>query len=78
MLHYFNVRNFIETLRNAVLVCFQNEVWVSIYKKTFRYNIRFGKPTATDVEVEEAAKAAQIHDKILQLPNGNDFVVEIL
>jgi len=33
-------------------------------------NIRRGKPSATDAEVEEAARAAEIHDDILAMPEG--------
>ncbi|GMS91010.1 hypothetical protein PENTCL1PPCAC_13185, partial [Pristionchus entomophagus] len=40
-----------------------------------RYNIRFGRPSTTDEEVEDAARSAMIHDKILTLPNGYDTVV---
>ncbi|MFF5445681.1 ABC transporter ATP-binding protein [Streptomyces sp. NPDC012888] len=38
-------------------------------------NLRFAKPEATDEEIEEAARAAQIHDHIASLPEGYDTVV---
>lgn len=38
-------------------------------------NLRFAKPDATDEELREAAKAAQIHDHIASLPDGYDTVV---
>jgi ATP-binding cassette subfamily B protein len=38
-------------------------------------NLRFAKPDATDSELEEAARAAQIHDLIAGLPDGYDTVV---
>ena len=38
-------------------------------------NLRFAKPDATDAELEEAARAAQIHDLIASLPDGYDTVV---
>ena len=40
-----------------------------------RENLRFAKPDATDEEVEEAARAAQIHELIASLPDGYDTVV---
>jgi ATP-binding cassette subfamily B protein len=38
-------------------------------------NMRFAKPDATDEEVVAAARAAQIHDHIAELPDGYDTVV---
>ncbi|MFI8103290.1 ABC transporter ATP-binding protein [Streptomyces sp. NPDC086023] len=38
-------------------------------------NLRFAKPDATDEEIEEAARAAQIHDHIAGLPDGYDTLV---
>jgi ATP-binding cassette subfamily B protein len=43
-----------------------------IFGASARENIRFGRPDATDAEVEEAAKAAAAHDFILALPDGYD------
>ncbi|BBY83013.1 ABC transporter ATP-binding protein [Mycolicibacterium pulveris] len=40
-------------------------------------NIRLGKPDATQQDIVAAAKAAHIHDRILQLPNGYDSVVDV-
>jgi ATP-binding cassette, subfamily B, bacterial len=40
-----------------------------------RENLRFAKPEASDEEIEEAARAAQIHDLIASLPDGYDTVV---
>ncbi|MFD5182850.1 ABC transporter ATP-binding protein [Streptomyces sp. NPDC058372] len=38
-------------------------------------NLRFAKPDATDAELVEAARAAQIHDHVAALPEGYDTVV---
>jgi ATP-binding cassette subfamily B protein len=38
-------------------------------------NLRFAKPDATDAELEDAARAAQIHDLIAALPEGYDTIV---
>ena len=42
---------------------------------TVRENLRYAKPDATDAEIEEAARAAQIHDLISGLPDGYDTMV---
>ena len=46
-----------------------------IFADTARENIRFGRPTATDAEVEEAAKAAAAHDFLTALPDGYESYV---
>ncbi len=46
-----------------------------IFATTARENIRFGRPGATDAEVEAAAKAAAAHDFIAALPEGYDSQV---
>ena len=42
---------------------------------TVRENLRYARPDATDAEMEDAARAAQIHDLIAALPDGYDTVV---
>jgi ATP-binding cassette subfamily B protein len=42
---------------------------------TVRDNLRYAKPSATDAEIEAAARAAQIHDMIGALPDGYDTMV---
>ena len=46
-----------------------------LFHATVRENLRFAKPEATDDEIEEAARAAQIHELIATLPEGYDTVV---
>ena len=42
---------------------------------TVRENLRYAAPDATDTEIEDAARAARIHDLIMSLPDGYDTVV---
>ena len=46
-----------------------------IFATTARENIRFGRPNATDTEVEDAAKAAAAHEFLVKLPDGYDAQV---
>uniref|UniRef100_A0A672LSY8 ATP-binding cassette sub-family B member 6 n=1 Tax=Sinocyclocheilus grahami TaxID=75366 RepID=A0A672LSY8_SINGR len=46
-----------------------------LFNDNIRDNIRYGRVTATDQEVEEAATAADIHDKIITFPDGYDTQV---
>ncbi|OON21824.1 ABC transporter, ATP-binding protein [Opisthorchis viverrini] len=52
----------------AQMGCVQQEP--ILFEGTVSENIRLGKMDATQEEIEEAAKAANAHDFILQLPNG--------
>jgi ATP-binding cassette, subfamily B, bacterial len=42
---------------------------------TVRENLRYARPDATDEQIEDAARAAQIHDLIASLPDGYDTMV---
>jgi ATP-binding cassette subfamily B protein len=46
-----------------------------LFHATVADNLRFAKPDATDAELEQAARAAQIHDLIAALPDGYDTIV---
>ncbi|BCB88819.1 ABC transporter ATP-binding protein [Phytohabitans suffuscus] len=48
---------------------------VQLLRTSLRDNIRLSRPDATDDEVERAARAAQIHDRILRFDRGYDAVV---
>jgi ATP-binding cassette subfamily B protein len=61
-----------QSLRAAIGMVPQDTV---LFNDTIRYNIRYGRPEASDAEVEGAAKLAQIHDFVLSLPKGYDTVV---
>lgn len=47
----------------------------TIFATSARENIRFGRPSATDAEVEEVARAAAAHDFIARLPEGYSTTV---
>jgi subfamily B ATP-binding cassette protein MsbA len=57
------------SLRDNLALVSQDTV---IFDATVRENIRFGRPSATDEEVEEAARNAMAHDFILALKGGYD------
>ena len=46
-----------------------------LFNDTIKYNISYGNPNACDDEIIEAAKAAQIHDFIISLPDGYNSLV---
>ena len=48
---------------------------VQLLRASLRNNIRLTRPSATDQEVEDAARAAQIHDRITRFERGYDAVV---
>jgi ATP-binding cassette subfamily B protein len=61
-----------DTLSAAVGVVAQETY---LFHSSVADNLRFAKPDATDEELVAAAKAAQIHDHLLTLPDGYDTVV---
>jgi ATP-binding cassette subfamily B protein len=46
-----------------------------LFHTTIRRNLLYGKPDATQEEIEAAARAAYIHDRIVEMPDGYDTVV---
>lgn len=46
-----------------------------LFSLSIRENIRYSRPSATDEEIENAAKAAEIHDFIMSQPDGYDTLV---
>jgi ATP-binding cassette subfamily B protein len=55
------------SLRGAIAIVPQDTV---LFNDTIFYNILYGRPHATREEVEDAARAAHIHDFIVSLPDG--------
>lgn len=60
------------SLHNAIGVVPQDTV---LFNDTIYYNIAYGRDAATRAEIEQAAKAAQIHEFVQSLPNGYDTMV---
>jgi ATP-binding cassette, subfamily B, heavy metal transporter len=60
------------SLRKAIGMVPQDTV---LFNDTVRYNIRYGRPDASDAEVEAAAKLAQIHDFVQSLPKQYNAMV---
>ena len=60
------------SLRAAIGIVPQDTV---LFNDSIRYNIRYGRPAASDIEVEEAARAAHIGAFIQSLPDGYDSEV---
>jgi ATP-binding cassette, subfamily B, bacterial len=46
-----------------------------LFHDTILANLRYGRPSAAQAEIEEAARAAYIHDRIMEFPDGYDTVV---
>ncbi|MBA3445969.1 MAG: ABC transporter ATP-binding protein [Gemmatimonadales bacterium] len=60
------------SLRSQIGVVFQD---AHLFNDTVRANIAYGRPTASQGEVEAAAKAAHAHEFIMELPEGYDTVL---
>src|SRR5712664_976120 len=60
------------SLRAAIGIVPQDKM---LFNDTILYNIRYGRPDASDAEVHEAARAAHIHDFIVTLPKGYETMV---
>ena len=65
-----DVRDYAQaSLRAAIGVVPQDTV---LFNDTIRYNIAYGRPDATQAEIEHAARVAQVHDFVLRMPDGYD------
>jgi ATP-binding cassette subfamily B protein len=63
-----DIRDYTQTsLRAAIGVVPQDTV---LFNDTIRYNIAYGRPGATQDQIEHAARLAQVHDFVLRLPDG--------
>jgi ATP-binding cassette, subfamily B, bacterial len=61
-----------DSLRGAIGYVSQDAF---LFHGTVRENVAYGRPDATDAQVEEAARAAEAHDFVAALPDGYDTVV---
>jgi len=61
-----------DSLRAAIGVVPQDTV---LFNDTIRYNIGYGRPDASQEEIEGAARLAQVHDFVLRMPDGYDTKV---
>ncbi len=62
----------VDSLRRSIGIVQQD---IYLFNASIRDNILYGRPDATDEEVIDAAKRANIHDYIMGLPNGYDTVI---
>lgn len=68
-----DIRSFkVRSLRDKIGMVLQDNI---LFSESVKSNILIGKPNATDEEVIEAAKAANAHDFIMNLPQGYDTKV---
>ena len=61
-----------DSLRGQLGVVFQESI---LFNTTIRDNIRVGKADASDAEIEAAARASEMHDLIMAMPEGYDTPV---
>jgi subfamily B ATP-binding cassette protein MsbA len=62
----------ISSLRRHIALVTQETV---LFNDTVRHNISYGRPGATEQEIEDAARVAFAHDFIMELPHGYDSIV---
>ena len=62
----------VESLRRAIGIVPQDTV---LFNDTIQRNVRYGRPDATDAEVSQAIRLAQLENFIAQLPQGADTLV---
>ena len=68
-----DVRNVTQASLRRNIGIIQQDVYM--FAGTVRENIRYGRPDATDEEIVEAARLAELHDEIMQMPDGYDSYI---
>ncbi|MCR4939313.1 MAG: ABC transporter ATP-binding protein/permease [Treponemataceae bacterium] len=61
-----------KSLRDQIGIVQQD---VFLFAGSIRENIAYGRPDASDAEIEQAARRAEIHEDIMLMPNGYDTIV---
>ncbi len=61
-----------DSLRRQIGVVFEDSF---LFSDTVRSNIAYGRPDATDAQIEAAARAAEAHRFVMDLPDGYDTIV---
>ena len=61
-----------DSVRASIAIVPQDTV---LFNDTILYNIGYGRPEASEEEIENAAKAASLHDFILKMPDGYQTIV---
>jgi len=68
-----NVKDwYLDTLRSQISIIEQD---IFLFSRSIKENIGFGNPNATQTEIENAAKAAQAHEFIIELDKGYETVI---
>ncbi|MFQ5630910.1 MAG: ABC transporter ATP-binding protein, partial [bacterium] len=68
-----DIRKFtMKSLREQITILFQD---AKLFNRSVRENIAFGKDGATEEEMTRAAKQAQAHDFIMEMPGGYDTII---
>ena len=62
-----------DSLRQSISIVLQDTF---LFANTIRYNIRYGRPDATDADIEAAARRARAHQFIEKLPDGYDTMLQ--
>lgn len=68
-----NINKITRSSLRAQIGIVQQDVY--LFNASVRDNILYGRPSATDEEVIEAAKRANIHEYVMSMPNGYDTVI---
>lgn len=61
-----------DSLRRQIAIVMQETI---LFSGTIRENLRYGRPEATDEEIEDAARMAQAHEFIIGFPDGYDTML---